>query len=237
MASSTLQQEISRAKRIVTRLEEIEQIEQSGGSIPQTYTPAPLLLPGQRVYSNSPAPLKRSSLIVVLKINWANYSAKMSAPGTTTLLSTRMKPLLSRLRHDLEQQPHHLPPLASLTARFEPAIAHLDETPLERQRFATCETASTLTSYAAWSETKGAEIIRQNSAERVSKCLVQIIRKWRDEIMEAEEARVGELEETFLQAVMRRLGDLEGVEREVEEEEREEEEREEGRWAREIGCG
>jgi hypothetical protein len=50
--------------------------------------------------------------------------------------------------------------------------------------------------------------------------------------MEAEEAGVGELEETFLQAVMRRLEDLEGVEREVEEEMAEEE-----RWAREIGCG
>jgi hypothetical protein len=155
------------------------------------------------------------------------------APTTsTTLLSTRIKTLLSRLRHSLEANPHNPPPLASLTTRFEPAIEHLDETPLERQRFATCETAATLAGYAAWRETKGAEITRGNSAERVSKCLVQTIRKWRDEVMEAEEAGVGELEETFLQAVMRRLEDLEGVEREVEEEMAEEE-----RWAREIGCG
>lgn len=62
--------------------------------------------------------------------------------------------------------------------------------------------------------------------------MVQIIRKWRDDVMEAEEAGKAELEETFLQAVMRRLEDLEGVEREVEEEMAEEE-----RWAREIGCG
>lgn len=239
MASSTLQQEISRAKRIVARLEEIEQIERIGGSIPQTYTPAPLLLPGQQIYSNNPAPLRRSSLVVVLKVNMAKMQLQNTPPSArrapttgTTLLSTRIKTLLSRLRHTLEANPHNPPNLSSLTTRFEPAIEHLDETPLERQRFATCETPATLAGYATWCETKGAEITRQNSAKRVSKCLVQIIRKWRDDVMEAEEAGKAELEETFLQAVMRRLEDLEGVEREVEEEMAEEE-----RWAREIGCG
>jgi hypothetical protein len=67
---------------------------------------------------------------------------------------------------------------------------------------------------------------------RVSKCLVQIIRKWRDDVMEAEEAGVGELEETFLQAVMRRLEDLDGVEREMEDEAREYD-----FWARDVECG
>lgn len=46
------------------------------------------------------------------------------------------------------------------------------------------------------------------------------------------EAGVGELEETFLQAVMRRLEDLDGVEREVEEEAREYD-----FWARDVECG
>jgi hypothetical protein len=67
---------------------------------------------------------------------------------------------------------------------------------------------------------------------RVSAALVQIIRKWREEVTEAEEMGVGELEETFLQVLMRRLEDLEGVESEVEEERVQYE-----GWAREVGCG
>jgi len=248
MASSTMHQEVNRAKRIVARIEEIEQMETNGESIPQTYDPAPLLLPGQQVHSNTPTPPRRPSLIVVLKVkaNLPNNTSKRKrnprpmpmsptrAPTTktTSLLSVRMKTLLTRLRQDLESNPRHPPPLASLTSRFEPAITHLDETALERQNFATCETAATLAGYAAWCEAKGADITRENSAARVSACLVQIIRKWREEVTEAEEAGKGELGETFLQAVMRRLEDLEGVEREVEEEEREYE-----GWAREVGCG
>ena len=50
--------------------------------------------------------------------------------------------------------------------------------------------------------------------------------------MEAEEAGVKELEETFLQVVMRRLEDLDGVEREMEEEAREYD-----FWARNVECG
>jgi hypothetical protein len=50
--------------------------------------------------------------------------------------------------------------------------------------------------------------------------------------LEAEEAGVEELGETFLQAVMRRLEDLGGVEREVEAEERGYEV-----WARDVECG
>ena len=243
MASSTVHQEINRAKRIVARLLEVEQVESSGGTIPQTYTPAPLLLPGQQVYSNFPTPLRRpSSLIVILKINWANYSANKrtqpttpstpAARTTTTLLSVRMKTTLSRLRNYISQYPRYPPTLASLTNHFEPAIEFLDETELDRQRFATCETNDTLAGYQAWCEAEGADITRQNSAMRVSKCLVQIIRKFQDEVMEAEEAGAEQLEETFLQAVMRRLEDLDGVEREVEEEEREYD-----GWAREVGCG
>ena len=139
---------------------------------------------------------------------------------------------LSRFIHVLEEHPYHQPPLASLASRFEPAIECLDETELDRARFATCETPATLAAYQAWYEATGADITRNNSAERVSACLVWSVRKWRDEVMEAEEDGVEELGETFLEVVMRRLGDLEGVEREREGEEREYEE-----WAREIGCG
>jgi hypothetical protein len=49
MASSTAHLETSRAKRTAARLREIEQAERNGESTPQTYTPAPLLLPGQQV--------------------------------------------------------------------------------------------------------------------------------------------------------------------------------------------
>lgn len=237
MASSTVHQEINRAKRIVARLREVERVETNGGSIPQTYTPPSLLLPGQQIYSNVPAPPRRPSLIVILKINWANYSANMRtqstatpstpAPTTTTLLSVRMKTTLSRLRNDLSQYPRYPPTLTSLTSHFEPAVEFLDETELDRQRFATCETDVTLAGYQAWCEAKGTDITRENSAMRVSKCLVQIIRRFQDEVMEVEQ-----LEETFFQAVMRRLEDLDGVEREVEEEEREYD-----GWAREVGCG
>jgi hypothetical protein len=48
-------------------------------------------------------------------------------------------------------------------------------------------------------------------------------------VVDAEETGVGELGETFLQAVMRGPRDLEGIEREVEEETREY-----GFWAKEI---
>lgn len=239
MASSTVHQEINRAKRIVARLQEVEQIERSGGSIPQTYQPPHLLLPGQQVYSNIPTPLRRASLIVVLKVNLANMRTQSTAtpstpaaPTTTALLSVRMKATLSRLRNDLSQYPRYPPTLASLTSHFEFAIEFLDETELDRQRFATCETATTLAGYQAWCEAKGADITRQNSAMRVSKCLVQIIRKFQDDVMEAEEAGAEQFEETFLQAVMRRLEDLDGVEREVEEEDRVYD-----GWAREVGCG
>ncbi|KAM0710115.1 hypothetical protein Q7P35_002477 [Cladosporium inversicolor] len=236
MASSTVHQGINRAKRIVARLQEVEQVERNGGTIPQTYTPPPLLLPGQQVYSNISTPLRRPSLIVVLKVNLANMRTQSTtpstpAPTTTTLLSIRMKTTLSHLRNDLSQTPRYPPTLASLTINFEPATEFLDETELDRQRFATCETAATLAGYQAWCETEGADITRQNSAMRVSKCLVQIIRKFQDDMMEAEKAGVEQLEETFLQAVMRRLGGLDRVEREVGGE------REYDGWAREIGCG
>ena len=235
MADTTVRQEISRARRIIARLQEIEQVESSVGSIPQTYQPAPLLLPGQQVYPNISAPLRRPSLVVVLKVDLASMRIPSTTPPTraptTPLLSVRMKTTLSRLRHEFEKYPRYPPTLASLTSRFEPAIECLDETELDRQRFATCETADTLTGYQAWCENKGADITRQNSAMRVSKCLVQIIRKWRDNVMEAEEAGVGELEETFLQAVMRRLEDLDEVEREMEQDAREYD-----FWARDIEC-
>ncbi|GAB7332842.1 hypothetical protein MBLNU13_g04563t1 [Cladosporium sp. NU13] len=236
MASSTVQQEITRAKRIVARLGEIEQVESSGGSIPQTYHPAPLLLPGSQIYSSVSAPLRRQSLVVVLKVNISNMRNPSTTPSTRAptppLLSVRMKIVLSRLRHELEEYPRYPPTLASLASRFEPAIECLDETELDRQRFATCETAASLAGYQAWCEGKGVGITRQNSATRVSKCLVQIIRRWRDEVMEAENAGVGELEETFLHIVMRRLEDLDGVEREMEEEARECD-----FWARDVECG
>jgi hypothetical protein len=243
MASSTAHLEISRAKRTVARLREIEQAERNGESTPQTYTLAPLLLPGQQVYTIASPPPRRPSLIVVLKISpdtMAKVATSARYPGTkrsarppaTNLLSIRTKTTLSRLRHDLEAYPRYPPPLATLSSKLEPPIECLDETELDRQRFATCETPDTLASYQAWRETKGADITRQNGAERLSQCLTHVIRKWRDAVLEAEEAGVEELGETFLQAVMRRLEDLGGVEREVEAEEREYEV-----WARDVECG
>ena len=246
MAISTVRQEISRAKRIVSRLREIEQVEREGESILQTYYPAPLLLPGQQVYSHFPAaPLRRSSssLMVILNISTGGNAADGASarhPGTsssnrslaTNLLSVRMKTTLSRLRHDLEQYSHYPTTLASLAGRFEPPIDCIDETELDRQRFATCEKNETLAAYQVWCEEKGADITRQNGAMRVSRCLTNIIRKWRDEVMEAEEAGEVRLEETFLQAVMRRLENLDEIEREVEAEEMEYEV-----WAKDVECG
>lgn len=227
MAKSVAHMEINRANRIVVRLREIEQIERNGESIPQTYKPAPTLLPGQQIYVSA-APPSRRSLIVVLKIN---RKAKNRIPTTTSLLSVRMKTTLSRLRHESEEYPRYPPPLANLTARFEPPIECADQTDRERQCFATCESDDTLTGYQTWCETLGAEITRQNPAKRISSCLVQIIRRWREDVLEAEEAGADELEETFLQAVMRGLGDLEEVEREVAEEELRYDV-----WARDVEC-
>jgi hypothetical protein len=109
MADTTVRQEISRARRIVARLEEIEQVESSVGPVPQTYQPAPLLLPGQQVYPNISAPLRRPSLVVVLKVDLASMRIPSTTPPTraptTPLLSVRMKTTLSRLRHEFEKYP------------------------------------------------------------------------------------------------------------------------------------
>jgi hypothetical protein len=244
MAPSTVTQELQRAKRIVARLREIERIESNGGSIPQTYTPPPLIEPGQTV-DNYVGPALRPRRVVVLPVSFstgaalgANDSTKpSSSPGTTptspltptSLLSTRMRSTLSRLRHHLTAHPHQPLSFPRLASRFEPPIECLDMTDLERHALATCETKSTLAAFRAWSETVGAEILEENEPARVSSCLAHVIHFWRDEVLDAEEEGVEELGDTFLEVVMRRLGDLGDVEAEVEGREREEEE-----WAREV---
>jgi hypothetical protein len=249
MANSTVHQEINRAKRIVSSLMQVEDIERTGGSVEQTYIPPPLLAPGQKIYTT----LRRPSLMVVLKLNRGTVKTNISpnkrirraAPKSSnspkkksssaapqpSLLSTRMKTTLSRLRYELDEDPTYPPTLAILARRFQPPIEHPDATERERAAFASCETSETLAAYAAWCETTGAEISRRNSSARIGKCLSHVIRWWREEVREAEEAGAAVLGETFLQVVMRRLEDLKGVEREVREGERRYEE-----WARDVEC-
>jgi hypothetical protein len=238
MANSTVHQEINRAKRIVSSLMQVEEIERSGGSVEQTYIPPPLLAPGQKIYTILPRP----SLMVVLKLNRGavksntspNKRVRRAAPkpnNSPSLLSTRMKTTLSRLRYELDEDSTYPPTLAALARRFQLPIEHPDATERERAAFASCETSETLASYAAWCETTGAEISRQNSAARISKCLSHIIRLWREEVREAEDAGLEELEETFLEVVMRRLEDIEGVEGEWRDGERLYDD-----WARDVEC-
>jgi hypothetical protein len=249
MAKSTVRQEVNRAKRVVESLMEVEEIERSGGSVKQTYVPPPMLVPGQQIYTNL-----RPRLMVVLRLNRddkpvkPNISPKKRLPRTApkpndspkksfpsaappSLLSTRMKTTLSRLRHELDEDPTYPPTLATLARRFALPINHPDATARELASFASCETSETLASYAAWCETTGAGISRRNSAAQISKCLSIIICLWREEVREAGEAGAGELEETFLEVVMRRLGDLEDVEEEGRERERRYEE-----WAMDVEC-
>jgi hypothetical protein len=239
MANSTVHQEINRAKRIVSSLTAVEEIERSGGSVEQTYIPPPVLAPGQKIYTILP----RSSLMVVLKLDRnvvkPSTSPQKKRPRTApksnnspSLLSTRMKTTLSRLRYELDEDPTYPPTLAILARRFQLPIEHPDATERERAAFASCETSETLAAYAAWCDTTGAEISRRNGSARIGKCLSHVIRSWREEVREAEEAGAAVLEETFLQVVMRRLEDLKGVEREVREGERRYEE-----WARDVECG
>jgi hypothetical protein len=223
MAKSTMRQEINRAKRVVESLLDVEKIERSGQIVEQQYVPPPLLQPGQKIYTNL-----RPRLIVVLKLNRKQSpkkrlgrpkkSLETSSPSTASrsLLSTRIKTTLSRLRNELDEDPTFPSNLAILARRFALPIDHPDATAAELASFASCETSETLAGYAAWCDNKGAEISRQNSAARISKCLSQIICLWRDEVREAEEAGAGELPETFLEVVMRRLEDIESVEGEVE---------------------
>jgi hypothetical protein len=239
MANSTVHQEINRAKRIVSSLTAVEEIERSGGSVEQTYIPPPVLAPGQKIYTILP----RSSLMVVLKLDRnvvkPSTSPQKKRPRTApksnnspSLLSTRMKTTLSRLRYELDEDPTYPPTHAILARRFQLPIEHPDATERERAAFASCETSETLAAYAAWCDTTGAEISRRNGSARIGKCLSHVIRSWREEVREAEEAGAAVLEETFLQVVMRRLEDLKGVEREVREGERRYEE-----WARDVECG
>jgi hypothetical protein len=249
MANSTVHQEIKRAKRIVSSLMQVEEIERSGGSVEQTYIPPPLLAPGQEIYTILPRP----SLMVVLKLNRGavksntspNKRIRRAAPKPNnsprkkswsatpppSLLSTRMKTTLSRLRYELDEDSTYPPTLAALARVFQLPIEHPDATERERAAFASCETSETLASYAAWCETTGAEISRQNSATRISKCLSHIIRLWREEVREAEDAGLEELEKTFLEVVMRRLEDIEGVEGEWRDGERLYDD-----WARDVEC-
>lgn len=231
MAVGTLRAEICRAKRIVNRFREIEEIERTGGTVPQTHVLAPLLQPGQQIYKAVSSP----SLNVIFKIKQTDDGTKngvreqparfSSSPSTTstcsTLLSVRMKSTLYRLQAALDAYPKDLPHiLATLAFRFEAPIELLDETEHDRLTSTSCETDDTLAVYRLWYTHVGEAILEEHGCARVASCLSHIIRSWRDEVLEAEKAGAEELEETFLEVVMRRLEDVDEVEDEVEEAER-----------------
>lgn len=239
MAPSTTRQEIARAKRIVARIKEIELIESKGGVVRRTYTPPDLLLPGQQIYKYVPTSIG-PSLVVVLKSKSmtqteqsrkTNDPSRLNSPRSATespettastqkpLLSFRMRSTIFEIQNNLDRYPDLLHHLATFASRFEPPIRYPHATESERQAVATCETEQTLSSYTVWIKTKGAEIVKTNGTARVVACLSHIIRKWYDDVLEAEDAGVEELGETFLQVLMRRLQDLEDVEKEAEDEE------------------
>lgn len=240
MAPSTTRQEIARAKRIVARINEIELIESKGGSVRRTYFPPDLLLPGQQIYKYVPTSIG-PSLVVVLKtqsksktqteqsskandpirlnsVQSPTNSPEITTPTQTPLLSVRMRSTIFKIQNNIDRYPDLLHHLGTFASRFEPPIKYPHATERERQAVATCETQKTLADYANWCKTKAAEIFERNSTARVENCLSHIIRKWYDEVLEAEDAGVEELGETFLQVLMRRLEDLEDVEKEVEDE-------------------
>lgn len=239
MAPSTTRQEIARAKRIVARIKEIELIESKGGVVRRTYTPPDLLLPGQQIYKYVPKSIG-PSLVVVLKSksmtqteqsSKANDPSRLNSPRSATespeptastqkpLLSFRMRSTIFKIQNNLDRYPDLLHHLATFASRFERPIKYPHATERERQAVATCETGQTLAEYAEWVKTNGAEILRSNDTARVVSCLSHVIRKWYDDILEAEDAGVEELGETFLQVLMRRLEDLEDVEKEARDEE------------------
>lgn len=226
MAVGTLRAEICRAKRIVNRFREIEEIERTGGTVPQTHVLAPLLQPGQQIYKAVSSP----SLNVIFKIKQTDDGTKngvreqstrfSSSPSTTstcsTLLSVRMKSTLYRLQAALDVYPRDLPHvLATLASRFEAPIELLDETEHERLTSTSCETDDTLAVYRLWYTHIGEAILEEHGCACVASCLSHI-RSWRDDVLEAEEAGDEKLEETFLEVVMRRLEDVDEVEDEVE---------------------
>lgn len=246
MAASTMKNDIMRAKRIVQRLKDVEALEKNGQRIPQSYVLAPLLRPGQQI--SRPMPPPTPSLNDVLNISQdgqangetneqtngapkresitpANSTASGSprtpnTPSPTTLLSARMKTTLARLHADLHAYPDQLPPLATLATRFKAPIECLGATKSERRAFASCETEDTIAAYISWCAKVGDDIVDEHGSRRVASCLSHIIRLWRDEVLEAEEAGDEELAETFLEVVMRRLEDPDEVGREVDEAEK-----------------
>lgn len=245
MAPSTTRNEIARAKRIVARIKEIELLESEGQTIQQTYFPPHLLAPGQPIYSNIRAST-RPSLVVALRLrpnpeteqrnkiqtktndpassnrlpSTSNSSTTPPPPPTPTiLLSYRMKTVIARLQYDFIKYPDLLPPLSTLATRFQLPIEYPHATKQEREAVASCETEETLAEYAAWCDTEGAEIVSHNDVVRVTSCLSHIVRRWYDDVLQAEVEGIEELWETFLQVLMRRLEDLGEVEREIEDEE------------------
>jgi hypothetical protein len=78
MAACTFRDELKRAKRIVTRMDEISEIEAKGETIPQTYIPSPPLQPGQQIYAFVP------EISTVLPKTPSRAKAKVKAKPMTT---------------------------------------------------------------------------------------------------------------------------------------------------------
>jgi hypothetical protein len=78
MAACTFRDELKRAKRIVTRMDEIDEIEAKGETIPQTYIPSPPLQPGQQIYAFVP------EISTVLPKTPSRAKAKVKAKPMTT---------------------------------------------------------------------------------------------------------------------------------------------------------
>lgn len=55
MGETRVREEISRARQIVSRMQEVEDLKRKGQSVPQTYTPPATLLPGQQIYTLPPS--------------------------------------------------------------------------------------------------------------------------------------------------------------------------------------
>lgn len=222
MGPSVATEEYKKADRAVKAFRKIEELERKGLPVPITYIPPHTLQPGQKIYT-LPA-----SVALIRYTNSSgrgqNTAAKTlsstspSKPKKPSLISPRLKRTLYLTHDKLQLKPASLPALTTLANTLDPPIPIQDMSESETLSFATCETPSTLETYRTWCAEHEIALLQRYGAVRVAGCLCWIIRAWLDGVVELEERREVGLEETFLQAIVRGLGDLEGVEREKEEE-------------------
>lgn len=226
--------EVQKARRMVTRFREIEDLERRGETIPQTYTPPPSLRPGQQIFvlpSSQPtvaatnntstsqptvAPNDDTITSTTSALNAFSLATPTMAPPTTTkkknrLASIRVHTTLNRLRDDLTRRPQaHTPPsLSRLAFSLDLPLECLDDTAEDIARQATCETEETLAAFEAWCKAHEARVVKRLGARRVAAELAGLVSEWLDGILELEGRGVEVLGETFLQAVQRRFEGME----------------------------